>query len=225
MTNWFILAAGEATRCNGEIKQLFDINGEPLIHRTVRLIHEYAIDPQITIVTWRPEIARTDCRLLIARGGSLAATMLKTAPWWGDRNVLLCGDVVVTGKFIRTLDLHAGRTLSYGRFTDRKHSMPERYALTINGKDRERVINGMKRCVEHPLGNEVPCCITNWLGMKLGTLRNYDGPLGYLFWHHLIWFVAHQAPMFQIHDMRVRDIDTLDELVWYRSNHECYLSD
>jgi choline kinase len=47
----FILAAGNCSRWNGICKQLIQIDGEPLIHRTVRLIRECDENADIYIVS------------------------------------------------------------------------------------------------------------------------------------------------------------------------------
>ena len=92
----YILAAGQADRWDGEIKQLADINGMPLIARTMRQLR--GLD--VTILTWRPEIKEIFPEITEEPENheKLLDTVLSAEPEWFEyqRVTYLLGDVVYT---------------------------------------------------------------------------------------------------------------------------------
>jgi len=133
MTNVFILAAGSATRFGGAIKQLLPYRGEPIIRRTIRLLKEDDPTIQPYVVTWHNELKFSDVKVIDTKTqpSQLSDTILLTEPYWGDKNVLLLGDVVYTESAIRNILANDnGISIFYrDRCPNKPHS--ERFALTF----------------------------------------------------------------------------------------------
>jgi len=92
-----IACCGLATRWDGKIKQLLDLNGEPLISRMVRQLRERGYTPYI--LTHLPEVneLHRDCTTLYTdRPKTLCNTMLRASQFWDDNNLQLHGDVYWT---------------------------------------------------------------------------------------------------------------------------------
>lgn len=95
-TTTFILASGDHTRWFGDTcKQLLDINGEPLLQRTLRQFQDaepYVVskDPMILALARKPlQIYQSEC---------LCDTVLQTQPHWTDQVTFLLGDVCYTDE-------------------------------------------------------------------------------------------------------------------------------
>jgi hypothetical protein len=112
----FMLCAGSGERWNehlGVPKQLIHFGGEPLIERTARQVE--ALEPLATIrcvVRDRRISLRRHQTVLLPPNRSLAETILATAPYWTDRNVLLLGDVFFSNRAL-SLILNSRRELSF----------------------------------------------------------------------------------------------------------------
>lgn len=236
MTNWFIMAAGSADRCDGDCKHLYLINGEPIIRRTIRLINR--IDPlgNVYLVTWRQELidyvrSIPDTFTIVIPTGvptsCLNESMLLTEKYWGNRNAILTGDAIFSDYIIRLIYDYSGTAQCYGRYTDKEHGGPERYALTFGRNDIPMISKKMRQCLDHPLCNEVPCCITRSLWIPICVILNRIArpinkllyaktPAGILGWiycnTYFTSYLSHRAPMVEIDDPRVRDVDTIKEL-------------
>jgi hypothetical protein len=223
MANWFITAAGHASRVNGKVKQLFPINGEPIYHRTIRLIKAVDPNPLIYVITWRKELTHPDVVYIDTKEPTkcLYDTILRTLPYWGVRNCVLMGDTVFTEDAIRTIYNNSHRKMCYGRYRDIKHGNPERYALTFSTDyDLKDLRNRMKFCVDHTLRNDVPCCMTDTLWMPLlkvahvlsKCIRTKKGDIINQIYIRtpLITYMARCTPMIILED-EVRDIDTPEE--------------
>lgn len=114
-----IIAAGEGTRWNnhlGVAKHFIEIDGEPIIHRTVRLLREHDVDD-----VW---VVANDDRYLIDGSQRFAPTLrqechencgadkfLSSKDLWLDdgRTIVLYGDVYFTDKAMRTICTYAHR--------------------------------------------------------------------------------------------------------------------
>ena len=140
----FILAAGNSSRFGGNVKQLADINGEPLIRRTIRLVREFNPDIPIYIVTFRKELQFDDCLTIntVKPTGCVSQSILFTEPRWGRLNVFLVGD----GVFYQDTLNEVLSTKEYTMFGKRgtAEKPPERFALVFSKKDRDSVI---KTCI------------------------------------------------------------------------------
>jgi len=94
----FILASGTSRRFNGKIKHLLPVFGEPIIRRTIRIIRQISCfeDYEIYVVTHHKELKFDDVKIIdtIFKPRQLCNTILMTRPYWGDKNVILLGDVV-----------------------------------------------------------------------------------------------------------------------------------
>ncbi len=223
------MAAGSAKRCNGEIKQLYEINGEPILHRTVRLIRTVDSEAVIHIVSWAKELQCPGVTFIDTKTPTrcLNVSMLYTADYWGDGNAILTGDAVFTEEALRLIYDNSHIMQCYGRYSDKAHGGPERYALTFSWADSEYIKRRMKLCSNNGLCNEVPCCITqslliSWLRILNILIRplNYivraetnAGIMGRIYnITFLRDYLSHKAKMVVIDDPRVRDVDTYEEL-------------
>lgn len=136
-----IPAAGESERWHGECpKQLVDIAGEPLLKRTLRQLE--ALGQSATVVTHKSEIeaAARDCHRPQERRW-LAETVLSTHRLWGDRTVILLGDVVWADEALRHIVTADCSPRVYGNYN-------EIYAIAFDRGDWERVVQALKRAKE-----------------------------------------------------------------------------
>lgn len=109
----FILAAGDATRWGnymGVPKHLVQVNGEPLLHRTVRLIREITPDAEVFTVVKRStplyEVqGATQVRARLHPYLRDADKFASSTHLWSktSRNVLLYGDCYITTAAMRLI--------------------------------------------------------------------------------------------------------------------------
>lgn len=211
----FITAAGHAERWNGECKQLAVIEGEPLIRRTIRMVHE--IDPSIKVyvVSYRPELKFYDCEYIDTKKPtkSLSCTLKMTVPYWTDYNYFLMGDAIFTKEVLLDILLTRKRAF-FGNLNNFKGRHPERVAAVVPIEDREFAIAGLNTCLEHRLKNELPCFATPYDWMWVASLLNRPGVLGFLYWHCFLFledFIWKSPGITIIDDQRVADIDTPED--------------
>lgn len=128
-----ILAGGKSCRWNGTVKYLLPVCGEPVLHRTIRLVKEIRPDADLHIIG--PELQRDNPN----------EVALLCSHLWGDRmTYLLLGDVSwMRGTLKRVLT--TTNTFSiYGRagpnqLTGRPHE--EIFAFTFHGGERRHLEN------------------------------------------------------------------------------------
>lgn len=103
----FILAAGDAKRWDGEIKQLKEVNGESVLQRTVNMIERYGdVTPKFRrgnyhILTHSKEIIEKFNRCEVpAQGSKLLLDVLWSMPMWKFEGEVcfLMGDTIFTEK-------------------------------------------------------------------------------------------------------------------------------
>lgn len=94
----FILAAGDAERWDGEVKQLKEVRGETVLGRTVRMLEGVESD-RIVIVSHNEQILDTfTSRFIPENHDKLLNTVMSTSELWEghDEVMFLLGDVVWT---------------------------------------------------------------------------------------------------------------------------------
>lgn len=152
-TTILILCAGEAKRWNnylGVPKQLIPINGEPLLDRTVRLLHLKEL--------YDINIISNDERLKVNNESFyrpkkfewIVETLLSTQSLWNKNTIVLLGDVFFTQDAINTID-HLKETLHiYGRYGASEFtSTPwgEIFALSFQQSDWSQIISNAENVI------------------------------------------------------------------------------
>lgn len=167
-----IPCAGLATRWHGDTpKQLIKLLGEPLLHRTVRLVKEYAPDAQIHIVVKDltddrfklPGTRRAVANLDPTR--SQADKFLSSRHLWPktDRVLILWGDVFYTRAAIQTLLSWDGDWAMFARLGP----------STITGKDhRECVGWAVGPTGQQTVDEALQFCVDE---ARAGRLLNWSG--------------------------------------------------
>jgi hypothetical protein len=126
----FILASGPARRANGEHKQLWTVDGEPVILRTVRHFAEklgwrtILVTPHEAIVQCMVDNLKQETKqsvFSVVDVGSpclMTVTVQMTQQQWTGQNLFLLGDVYFTDRGFRAIEeaLESSlETLFYGR--------------------------------------------------------------------------------------------------------------
>ena len=151
----FILAAGAGSRFPNGVKQLLPVyNDEPIVYRTIRLVHEF--DPRIPIymVTWRKELMFNNLITIDTKKPTTSASdsVLFAEPWWGKANLFLHGDAIYCRDSLHNMLGSCGDFHLYGKVHDdnpfAKHPegniQREQFALSFPIEDKDLI---MKACV------------------------------------------------------------------------------
>ena len=147
MIKVFILAAGASRRCGGQIKQLFLINGEPIIRRIIRQIREVDPNIKIHIITWHNSLKYPDVGIIdtIKKPDELADSILFSVPYWGERNIILVGVAVFSDKVIKNILLYNGKFAIFGTVCCPTKNGSERFAISFLKEESQTVINLLKK--------------------------------------------------------------------------------
>jgi choline kinase len=142
----FIAAAGDSKRFPGYIKQLLPVYGEPIIHRTIRLVHEIDPDIPIYIITWKKELMFNDAIIIntVKPTSCLTDTILFSEPYWSQTNVFLLGDVVYYPESLKRI-INSRCLKIFGTTQNNGKPYSERFALTFQKCDHDTM---MEKCVE-----------------------------------------------------------------------------
>jgi len=136
--NVIIMAQGQATRFPG--KHFAQVNGEPIIQRTVRMLRELSRGCVVTVVAAATdEFKSLGCLLYTQQdpGDGLMTGLYNTRHLWGaEDTVILLGDVVFSRSALEQILTSDRRLALFGRtgrnhFTGCAHS--EIFALLIRG--------------------------------------------------------------------------------------------
>ena len=143
----FILAAGNSKRCGGQLKQLFLINGEPIIRRMIRQVREFNPDIKIHVITWHDELKFDDTIIIDTKIKPMQSSdsVLFSVPYWGDRNVVLVGDGVFTDETLRDILSYNGDFAMFGRLSCSVKPGSERVAFAFGKTESQKVIDLLKR--------------------------------------------------------------------------------
>ena len=112
-----ILAGGRGQRWEGKTqKQLIKISGEPLIKRTQRQVKRFNWEP--IVATSRDDI-RNECERTIEPDvGCIAKGLVSCRECWGEKTVVLHGDVVFTDSAIQSILMCESHVRFFGRNKD-----------------------------------------------------------------------------------------------------------
>lgn len=232
MKSVFLLAAGSASRWNGKIKQLLDVEGESIIKRTVRIVHECDPCCELYIISFRPELRMDGCTYIDTKQSTscLASTMLLTVPFWTDENVFLMSDVLFTKEVIQKI-LSGSGIQFYGSWENVKGIHPERVAAIFPLIEKERILSSLVRAVQEYTSyhsyaaNEVPCMVMGPRAFLYYRLLQFTGIPGF-FMHHCVYPLLHysiwRTPGYGIQNIpgEIIDFDTPEdyELYYTRQN-------
>ena len=104
------LCAGNATRFNGELKQLLPIGGgETILGRQLRQVKNFGVpEEDIFVVTRSAEIVEYTAKLGIqteypSSCSKTCDTALSTHKLWGEKTVILLGDVIYSNDVIKII--------------------------------------------------------------------------------------------------------------------------
>ncbi len=151
-----ILAAGDGKRWGnylGVNKCMIEINGEPLLHRTIRLLRENGIDDIVVTGDWKEMPAKTErqkekeCEIDRFYG---------IRHLFKENNIVLYGDAYYTEKAIKTIVLSP--SLSFcGRF-DRNEvkNYGELFAIKFRG---DEIVSYCKKLRDDFLAGKIRRCI------------------------------------------------------------------
>lgn len=136
----FILAAGEAHRFGGIVKQNLPFRGEPIIRRTIRQIRETNPDIPIYIITWRKELVFQDTLTINTqkKTPSVSASILFSESYWDQVNIFLTGDTIYYEDTLKDI-LNIENYYMAGKLKPIFKDHTERYAYIFTKEDHDKV--------------------------------------------------------------------------------------
>lgn len=154
MTTIFIMAQGNQARMGAALatpKQLLEVNGEPIISRTIRLL-----GPRPFFVVaeandhWRALDHPTPILTLPSQGNYLVPGIMACKQFWTDDTLFLLGDVVYSKAVLDRILIEQTRALLiWGRTKPNpvtKRSWPEMYALRFGPGGANRITEQAAAC-------------------------------------------------------------------------------
>ena len=97
-----ILCAGDAVRMGGVKKQLLPIGKTTILGRILHQLYE--MEQRAILVTHDPEIGLLHDRVHNPENrATTCETLLSTAHLWGDRTIVLLGDVIYSGEVLNEI--------------------------------------------------------------------------------------------------------------------------
>lgn len=152
-TTIIILCAGEATRWNNYLgipKQLITIGGEPLLERTIRLLHSKGLY-DINIVSLNEQLKIDTCSIFKPlKYQWIVETLLSTQSLWNENTIILLGDVFFTQKAINTIVSSRSNIHIYGRYEANRYTSAnwgEIFALSFKRSDWHQLIKNTKNII------------------------------------------------------------------------------
>lgn len=161
----FILAAGDAHRFNGTLKQLLEVRGETLLARQIRQVRARGGSP--AVVGHAPQIRdhawMSDCPFIepVARRWT-AETFYSTREFWSGQTRILLGDCIYSKQ---TMDRIFTHELMVSWFGD----MAESYAFTFSNTYEPQVLEALERVIEGASRGENPGKIRSFYGTLCGV--------------------------------------------------------
>lgn len=139
------MAAGNATRCVGDPKQLLRLpDGSTVLGRLVDQISSRGSVP--LLVTHRISIAQEYQNFIVPHNHkTLCDSILSTDDYWSDTNLFILGDVVFTEKGINMAMSMTGDVMVLGNEN-------EIYAMQFNLSDRREVKKALSQGAGYGLG-------------------------------------------------------------------------
>ena len=229
LANWFIPAAGKAKRCGGDIKQLFTIDGTPIITRTVRLINKVDKNAKIYIITWRDEILNEPTLKkydnvhfinTVIPTENITETIMLTKKYWGDENIVVYSDTIFTLPIISDIFDYCGPAGTFGKVKCPITGIPESYALKFFGHNNDAIFNGYYQCdiKNHEYSGKLACCFLydRHILWHLARLHTRGGLIGWIYWKIITFYIARHLPHVEIDDKYVFDVDSREEFDRYK---------
>jgi hypothetical protein len=179
-----ILCAGDSSKWNSYLgiknKHFIEINGEPILSRTVRLIKKYAPEAQVIITTKAENLSLYDydgCDTFIPiRDAFLDRDIDKynnLIPIWSqnDRTILMLGDVYFTESAMKKILFHKRHSITFfarphpSKITG--HRWREHFATSFWPEHHQTLKDIYKRCIDE---HELFCKPGAWeiYGMVIG---------------------------------------------------------
>lgn len=139
-----ILAAGEARRMNGKLKQLLPMGNTTIIGRTLTQLK--SCQQRTIMVTHKSEIAACHHRVHDpVKRDTVCDSLLSAAHLWDDRTIVLLGDVVYSNDtFNRIMDCR-DRIRVFG-------NTAEIFAIVFSSKEHAKVRAALRKASKHRLG-------------------------------------------------------------------------
>ncbi len=137
-----ILANGQATRFNGQCKQVLPVNGEPVIMRTVRQLNENGINDVLIVTVWDEIKALYDNCLDVGHTKGVVKTIEGCRDRWVETNdtiLFLLGDVVWTDEAIK-IAIETNKNVAFFG------SDVEIFAVRVTPAGKSDFINGIRLC-------------------------------------------------------------------------------
>ncbi|ACF13717.1 hypothetical protein Ctha_1254 [Chloroherpeton thalassium ATCC 35110] len=145
MAKVFILCAGGSSKWGyylGIPKPLIQINKEPLLHRTLRLLKGHKIS-DVTIVATDPILEQKGYSFFKPEASRwFVETVLSTESLWQEQNIFLMGDVFYTQEAIKTIVASADKLKFFGRpgksmYSHKAHG--EVFGITFSNEASQQV--------------------------------------------------------------------------------------
>lgn len=176
------LCAGEQERWgdNGNPKQLVDVGGEPLLARLVRQCRRAGHEP--VIVTHDERLTLSDRTYVPGKRRWTVETLLSTRFMWGDRTVVLLGDVVYTRDALDKILSSREPFQVFGR-KELRYRLAGRYyeifALSFDQTQAERVEDTLNRAISMIENGKagwgkLRLLYELWCGLPLGEFAHED---------------------------------------------------
>lgn len=186
MKNVFILAAGKSSRWNGVCKHLIPISGEPLIYRTIRLIHECDKNVHIHILSHQKELNIPGTTFLDTGTPTScpAEALFIVSTHFKGINYVLTGDTFFTKELIAQI-LSKTTLTFFGAREKLGEPHPERFAAVIPESENWWISYTLLDCIGGALENELPVFATPKHLRVLSNLMRVPGIRGFIWWHVL----------------------------------------
>ena len=154
-TTVFILCAGESARWNNHLgvpKQLIPIGGEPLLERTVRLLHAKNIF-DINIIAHDELLKIKTCNFIRpSKYQWIVETLLSTQSLWNENTIILLGDVFYTREAINSIVRTRKNIHVHGRYGANKYTRTpwgEIFSLSFERNNWNEVITNATKVIRH----------------------------------------------------------------------------
>jgi len=175
-----ILCAGTATRWKGNVfKQLVNIEGNPLLNRTIDQLKKENIN-NIYIVSWNENLKNDKCFFFTPKKYRYTLeSLLYSKEIWGDYTIILLGDVYFSNNIIKKAISNNKNILFYGRINEeilKKHNRGEIFLLTFSKEMHSILENILKELIiEAEKGNKgILWSLYQYLSMKKNIINNED---------------------------------------------------
>jgi len=148
-----ILAAGDARRFNGVLKQILPIGKETILQRMVRQSSRFSIVSPV-VVTHQTELinycqSALNIQTFTPQNRSVTCeTFLNTESIWKDRNVVLLGDVIYSNRVIDDIfkvALNSNDTVVFG-------DVWEIFAIIFSDSDRKAIVSALDKAIANSQG-------------------------------------------------------------------------